>query len=57
MMARWFRALGFDSQHPNSGERTSVTSVPEHPVPISGLCEYQAHTRYTDIHALEDPYA
>lgn len=57
MMAQWLRALRFDSQHPNSGKRTSVTSVSEHPMPISGLFGFQAHMCYTDIHALKDPYA
>lgn len=40
---------GFDFQDPNDSSQSSVTLVPGHPMPSSGLHENQVHTWHTDI--------
>jgi hypothetical protein len=45
-MARWLRALGFDSQHPCGSSERSVTPVPGDLTPSSdhpGHCVHEVH--------------
>lgn len=44
------RGLEFGIQAPTWWLTTSVTPVPEDPIPSSDLCEHHAHAWYTHIH-------
>lgn len=50
----WQRSI-VDSQHPNNRLQSSVTTVPGHLAPYSGLPGHQVHTWNTDTCAAKTP--
>jgi hypothetical protein len=49
------KGTGFNSWHPHSGSRQSVTPVSEDLMPSPGFGNYLIRTQHTDIHADKIP--